>query len=212
MLRYFRRACSLLGFSVVICAASIRSCCGPSDRRFSRYQANGSIVRNADGTVVGSLLIAQPFTKDEYFQPRPSAPSYDASRLGVVDPRAVELRACAIASRARSGRSSSTRAGEKKGQLVAPDVEAWFQQDTTGGNPHIVAQWADAHNSLAQGVGEGRSDPWRLRRRHGRRRMPSGQGLDQGEPGTPQPKASDLAVRVLRDLLEGASRARSRRR
>jgi potassium-transporting ATPase KdpC subunit len=43
--------------------------------------------------------------------------------------------------------------GDKEGQLVAPDVEAWFQADKAGGNPHIVAQWADAHSSLVQGWG-----------------------------------------------------------
>ena len=43
------------------------------------FQANGSILQGPDGKAVGSLLIAQPFTKDEYFQPRPSAASYDAS-------------------------------------------------------------------------------------------------------------------------------------
>jgi K+-transporting ATPase ATPase C chain len=40
--------------------------------------------------------------------------------------------------------------GPKKGQLVAPDVEAWFQQDRYQGAPHLVAQWADNHNELAQ--------------------------------------------------------------
>src|SRR5271157_5857603 len=42
-------------------------------------QTNGSIVHDNDGKVIGSMLVAQPFTKDEYFQPRPSAASYDAT-------------------------------------------------------------------------------------------------------------------------------------
>ena len=49
------------------------------------YQAQGSLVRDAKGQVVGSALIAQAFAKDEYLHPRPSAAGangYDATSSG----------------------------------------------------------------------------------------------------------------------------------
>lgn len=45
-------------------------------------QAEGSLLRRADGTVIGSRLIAQAFTRPEYFQPRPSGVNYNAASTG----------------------------------------------------------------------------------------------------------------------------------
>jgi len=45
-------------------------------------KANGQLIRNADGAVIGSRLIGQPFSSPGYFRSRPSAAganSYDAS-------------------------------------------------------------------------------------------------------------------------------------
>jgi K+-transporting ATPase ATPase C chain len=45
-------------------------------------QAEGSLIRRGDGSVVGSRLIAQKFTRPEYFQPRPSGVDYNAASTG----------------------------------------------------------------------------------------------------------------------------------
>jgi K+-transporting ATPase ATPase C chain len=48
-------------------------------------QAEGSLLRRADGTVVGSRLVAQEFTRPEYFQPRPSGVDYHAASAGATN-------------------------------------------------------------------------------------------------------------------------------
>jgi K+-transporting ATPase ATPase C chain len=45
-------------------------------------QAEGSLIRNAGGSVVGSSLIAQSFKRPEYFHPRPSGVDYNAASTG----------------------------------------------------------------------------------------------------------------------------------
>lgn len=45
-------------------------------------QTEGSLIRRPDGTIVGSRLIAQAFSKPEYFRPRPSAVDYNAASTG----------------------------------------------------------------------------------------------------------------------------------
>jgi len=157
------------------------------------FQANGSMVAGPDGKPVGSLLIAQPFSKEEYFQPRPSAVSYDASASG-----SSSLAPSNYALRDRVARAIGPVAryasGPRQGQAVGPDVERWFQADRYQGQPHLVAQWARAHNSLAQAwvnaspAHAAYVDAW------AKRHPQQVAAWVKDNPGTPQPKAADLAV------------------
>lgn len=42
------------------------------------FQANGSLLKNPRGEVVGSALIGQPFSSDKYFWSRPSTTNYSS--------------------------------------------------------------------------------------------------------------------------------------
>jgi K+-transporting ATPase ATPase C chain len=193
MLQSVSKSLWLLAFSVVLlCGVYPQILWGVGQVLFP-FQANGSIVDGPDGKPVGSLLVAQPFTKDEYFQPRPSAASYDAtaSSSSALAPSNYALRDRA----ARAiGPVAVYSGGPKKGQPVAPDVESWFQADQLGGKPGIVAQWADAHNGLAQAWVTGDPthaatvDVW------SKANPDIVAQFVKDNPATPKPAASDLAV------------------
>ena len=70
MSRYICKSVLLLTFCVVIYYGLYPLSSRVIGQVIFPFQANGSILTGPDGKVVGSRQIAQPFTKDEYFQPR----------------------------------------------------------------------------------------------------------------------------------------------
>jgi K+-transporting ATPase ATPase C chain len=198
MARNISKSLILLTLTVVICCVIYPLAVWAIGQALFPFQAGGSMITDSTGAVVGSRLIAQPFTKDEYFQPRPSAASYDASASA-----SSALAPSNYALRDRVGRMlgpiAKYRGGKKAGQPVAPDIEAWFQKDRFQGEPHIVAQWADAHNSLAQAWAK--ADPMNGE-------LIKKWAADHGEevsqwiksnPATSEPKPEDLAVIFFED-------------
>ena len=98
-------------------------------------QAEGSMVRRNDGTIVGSRLIAQNFTRDEYFHPRPSAVDYNAastggSNYGPSNPdhlKAVQERVYAEVTKVLAMPETQTRLGAIGADLT-PMTQAQFAQ------------------------------------------------------------------------------------
>jgi potassium-transporting ATPase KdpC subunit len=115
-----------------------------------RDKANGSLlVRN--GTVVGSELLAQQFTGDKYFWPRPSAGSYatvpsGASNLGPTS-QALQSNVTANAAAFRTG---------NKLAADAPVPADMVFTSASGLDPHIspeAAQLQVARVAAARGMG-----------------------------------------------------------
>jgi potassium-transporting ATPase KdpC subunit len=111
-------------------------------------KSDGSLLYDKAGNVIGSSLIAQPFSGDEYFHPRPSAVSYNAAGTAGSNwaPNNYLLRDRVAR---MLGPIAKYNSGEKKDQLVGPDIEAWFQKDQYQGAAGIVAQWATLHSGVA---------------------------------------------------------------
>jgi potassium-transporting ATPase KdpC subunit len=193
MFQHVRANLYLLVATVLICCLLYPGVLWVIAQAVFRDKANGSILLDKQGKPVGSRLIAQPFTADEYFWPRPSAASYNGAASGASNWGANNYLLRERVAR-QLGPIVKYRSGPKKGQLVAPDIEKWFQNDQFVGKPGIVAQWAQMHASVAQN--------WVKADKLNTEFVSSWQKTHPGEvaewikdnPNTPEPKPEDLAV------------------
>jgi K+-transporting ATPase ATPase C chain len=68
--------------TMAICVAGYTAVILSFAQAITPTSANGSLITNDEGTVVGSRLVAQAFSSPGYFWPRPSAVDYDAGGAG----------------------------------------------------------------------------------------------------------------------------------
>lgn len=124
-------------------------------------QADGSLIRDAAGKVIGSALIAQGFAKPEYLHPRPSAAGkgWDASassgsNLGPLNPSLIDrVKADAAALRTDTGQArvpgdAVTTSGSGLDPDISPDyalVQAGRIAKARGVSPDLVRKVIQEH-------------------------------------------------------------------
>lgn len=148
MLQHLRACLWLLVLTVLLCCVAYPLSLWGIGQTVLRAQANGSIIYDDDGKAIGSLLIAQEFKGDKYFQCRPSATggsAYNAAASGASNWGASNYLLRDRVAKAL-GPLVKYRGGPKNGQLVKDDIVSWIRNSKTD----VVAVWAGAHAGLAQ--------------------------------------------------------------
>lgn len=128
-----------LVLAIVVCGVYPVVVWGASQLLF-RDQANGSLIVDGDGTVRGSRLLAQNFTNEKYFHPRPSSAGtgYDS---------------------ASSSGSNLGPASQKLADQIKADVASYRERNAVPANLSVPADAVtrsgsglDPHISLANAL------------------------------------------------------------
>ncbi|MGA4323844.1 potassium-transporting ATPase subunit KdpC [Ectopseudomonas hydrolytica] len=146
MFKQLRPAIAMLGLMTLITGVAYPlAVTGVTQLAFPE-QASGSLVRDAQGNVVGSALLAQNFEGAQWFQPRPSAGSFatvasGASNLAPSNPALAE----------RIAQDTQRLAGEG----IAPVPMQLVTTSGSGLDPHLspsAARWQIARVAEARGI------------------------------------------------------------
>jgi K+-transporting ATPase ATPase C chain len=153
-MKHLRVNLLLLGLTLVICCVAYPLLIWAFGQTVFPTKVNGSLVtvKNPDGSerVVGSSQIAQKFTADEYFWPRPSAADYNAaaaggSNWGANNPKLRDRAAQQLGPMVvyKPG-SPSAGPGANKPHTPQEDIRAWFAAKSDR-----AAEWAGEYSVAA---------------------------------------------------------------
>lgn len=146
MLKQLRPAIAMLGLMTLITGVAYPLAVTGITQVAFPEQANGSLVRDAQGEVRGSTLLAQNFEGAQWFLPRPSAAGFatvasGASNLAPSNPALVE----------RVVQDAQRLVGEG----VAPVPLQLLTTSGSGLDPHLspaTARWQIARIAAARGL------------------------------------------------------------
>lgn len=106
-------------------------------------KAEGDLLRDVTGTIIGAREIAEPFSDVKYFHPRPSAVAYNAAATG-----GSNLAASNPALRNRVLSQLGTVLKYRQGGQVGPDIETWVREQLKA-NRSVLLQWQQETPNLA---------------------------------------------------------------
>ncbi|QEL13401.1 potassium-transporting ATPase subunit C [Limnoglobus roseus] len=143
------RACLLLlVLTVVICCLLYPLVLYTVGQGLFPTAAAGSLVADGD-QLRGSRLIAQSFTADEYFWPRPSAASYNGtasggSNWGANNPKLRDRVSQFLGANVQYKKTSRFYTGADPAHAVQRDIETWF-----AATPSRLTEWAAEFETAA---------------------------------------------------------------
>jgi K+-transporting ATPase ATPase C chain len=168
-MKYLRPALVLTAFFVVLTGLAFPGVVWAIGSAVFPSQAHGSMLKDAQGNVVGSALLGQSFAKPEYFHPRPSAAGagYDGANssgtnLGPTSDKLIngvkDDPATPNADESYAGINDLGRAYREENGLPAG---AWLPADAvtrsaSGLDPHISPENASLQSprvARARGIG-----------------------------------------------------------
>jgi K+-transporting ATPase ATPase C chain len=152
MLGHIRANLWLLGLTLLICSVLYPLALLGVGQVIFPSQAQGSLIYGKNGKVIGSRIVAQPFTGDEYFHPRPSAVSYNGGATG-----GTNWGASNPALRKRVVSSLGPILKYREGKPVGPDIVAWVKENL-GKDRTILTKWSEADGNLAERWGSANAD------------------------------------------------------
>jgi K+-transporting ATPase ATPase C chain len=197
MMKHLRVNLFLLGFTLLFCAVLYPLVVLGIGQVVFGDRADGSLIDARGQPVtdpakaVGSRLIAQAFSGDEYFQPRPSAAGYNGAASA-----ASNWGASNYLLRDRVARTLGPvvryKGSPPNGKTVQDDVRAWFEKQA---DP--VTEWANAHSGVAQ-AWVNADDKHKAAVTDWQKGTPEGAAAaaawKKDNPDAEEPKPADLAV------------------
>jgi K+-transporting ATPase ATPase C chain len=145
-MKHLRANAVLLGSTLAICCVAYPLALWVVGQLIFPAKADGSLltVKDKDGIerIIGSSQIAQKFTSDEYFWPRPSAADYNAaaaggSNWGANNPKLRDRAAQLLGGIVKYKKGSASAGIESEPRTPQQDIEAWF-----AAKPDRAADWA----------------------------------------------------------------------